>query len=178
MRKGDEVLLFNQKPIDEVVQNVKTSEFGNPESKTDQSLAEETLTMRVGSAGHKVPSGPVTFTVRHAGTNEVTTYQMNWIYLPEEISGSLSPILAAAEAKLLQYGSKGYQLVNSQQKKPLGEHPFFYSDMSAPFYSHYKSGLLKRDQALFTALQKSGQTYADEEEDDSFIGSDKSFIPG
>ncbi len=150
LRKGDEVVLFDGKPTHEVIQLLREKEFGNPESETDQALAESTLTMRLGSEGHIVPSGPVTVTVRHAGTNEITTYRLNWFYHPEKITRSHFPFLAPKE---LSFAS--------------GEaHPFFYKDMSTPLYKNYKAALSRRSKRLGT-----------DDDEDEFIGADTSFIP-
>jgi hypothetical protein len=176
LKKGDEVLLFDEKPIDEVVQELKKSEFGNPLSATDQALAESALTMRSGASGHIVPQGPVTITVRHLETNEVTTYRLTWFYQPEEISSSLSPLLAASESKLLQTNGLNYIVTKSYFKRPLGEHPFFYKDMTAPLFRQYKKASL-RSNLVFDKYRKQENIAAGKDEDDKFIGAKESFVP-
>lgn len=176
MKKGDEVLLFNGRPIDEVVQELKKSEYGNPSSATDQALAESSLTMRTGAAGNIVPKGPVTITVRHIGSNQITTYRLNWFYLPEEVNGSLSPFIVAAECKLMQTEGTYYNLTKSSFKKPLGEHPFFYKDMTTPLYRQYKKGVLRRKIAFDRFMKEEG-IVADSDDDDDFLGGKASFVP-
>lgn len=56
---GDELLTIDEKPIHDVIQEIKDRELGNPDSQTDQAFAELFLTMRVGSLGHKIPQGPI-----------------------------------------------------------------------------------------------------------------------
>ncbi|MFQ5728908.1 MAG: protease-like activity factor CPAF [Waddliaceae bacterium] len=176
MKKGDEVLLFNGRPVDEVVQELKKSDFGNPLSATDQALAEAALTMRLGSAGNIVSKGPVKVTVRHAGTNKKQTYRLNWFYLPEEISSHVSPLIAAAECKLLASNGNNYRQ-RGPRNKPLGEYSFFYKDMTAPLFNNYKTALFRRDQALYSHNNSEMLRNDEEEDDDFFIGAKKSFIP-
>lgn len=81
---GDEVLLFDGTPIDDVIQELKSDLFG-ADTLTAQSLAEIALTMRKGSLGHDVPQGPVKITLRSSRTKSKSTYTMDWGYIPEEI---------------------------------------------------------------------------------------------
>lgn len=182
LKKGDEVLFFNGEPIDAVVQTLQQLEFGNPESQTDQALAESSVTSRLGSKGHRVPQGPVTLTVRRAGTRQVVTYQMDWFYQEEEITGSLTPLLAAEQAKLLAIEGKSNAESFGKKKAPLGTLPFFYKDMTTPFFQDYKEGVEKSKQLLAQKMNQAKsvkEVEAEEEEDewDAFIGAEKSFIP-
>ncbi len=152
LEKGDEVILFNGLPIDAALQEFKLAELGNPESATDQALAEALFTLRTGSSGMRVPQGPVMITVRHASNHMMATYQLDWVYNAEEISDPFA----------------------NQSKKDFGtllcQHSFFYKNMTAPFFKSYKNGLTKRER-LFHSMQDS------DEEDDLFVGSEKSFLP-
>lgn len=171
---GDEVLLFNGKPIDEAVQAFKQSDLGNPLSKTDQALAESSLTMRSGSMGHLVPKGPLTVTVRHSGGDTVTTYRLNWFYYPEEITTSITEVEEIAQGKKTKNAAMGEFAVKSVlQGRPLGELPFFYKDMTAPIYRQFAKSNL-RAKHLFSK-EISGGIKADEE--DRFMGSKVSFVP-
>lgn len=174
IEKGDEVLLFNGRPIDEAVQALKASDFGNPGSLTDQALAESSLTMRSGSMGHLVPKGPVTVTVRHLGTDEVTTYRLNWLYYPEEITSSFAPIANAPDGASAQKDVMNYVITKSLFQRPLGEHPFFVKDMTAPMYRNFAKSL-SRAKNLFKKEMGGGEILAEEE--DRFIGSKESFVP-
>lgn len=82
---GDEVLMFNGRPFDEVMQEFKKKEFGDNSEKTDQGLAELLFTFRTGMQGHRVPSGDAAITVRHKNGEEVTVV-LKWNYQKEKIS--------------------------------------------------------------------------------------------
>lgn len=83
---GDEIVQINNTPIDKVVNQFKLDEFGNPESKTDQTFAEMYFTLRLGSFGHLVPNGHIILGIKRQGAKNVTNYDFTWDYYPEEIS--------------------------------------------------------------------------------------------
>lgn len=179
IKKGDEVLLFDGRPVHDVVQELKLLELGNPESATDQALAEEMLTMRSGRSGNLVPSGPVNITVRHAGSKQVHTYRLNWFYNPEEVTGTLSPVTVAKKTELISSDYNGMQFFFGKREKraPLGESPFFYKDMSTPIFKYRQEELAKRGKLLQEAVVKELALEDVNAEDDRFIGSKKSFVP-
>jgi hypothetical protein len=82
---GDELLKFDGRPVDEVINELKSNagRFANPQ--TDQSLAEMCLTFRSGQRGDVVPKGPVNISVRSVFKGDVYSYQLMWNYHPEHI---------------------------------------------------------------------------------------------
>lgn len=173
LKPGDEILTFNGKTIDEAVQDLKNSDFGNPESPTDQSLAESALTMRAGISGNIVPKGMVTISIKDSISGEIIFYNIPWLYYPEEVNTLSSHLTPKGNLFEEKY---------STSNKSLGTHPFFYKDMSTPLYKNYKSTLSKRTQGLkkFTKMHNENESDEDDEDEDlgdRFIGSVKSFIP-
>lgn len=168
LRVGDEVVLFDGVSVHDLVQSLKDSDFGNPESQTDQALAESDLTMQLGECGYVIPKGPVTLTVRHAGTKDVTTYRLNWYYYPEYITDPVSPFEIAKKAKLLTEAGGQYHVSNGD-RYPLGKHSFFAKEMVTPRYKKYKAACKRRAKAF--------EADYDDDEDDKFIGDTKSFVP-
>lgn len=163
INKGDEIVSFDGRPIHEVVTELKIEEFGYPETPTDQGLAEAFLTERIGFAGHIVPQGPVSFTVKHRGQKKLKTYRMNWFYYPEEIT---SPMTSESYTCM----AKGFSQ-RLQKKQPLGEHPFFYKNMSTYLYDSFKTVAKKRH------LQHVKSGHDVDDEDDGFICSEHGFLP-
>jgi hypothetical protein len=124
---GDEVLFFNDRPIANVILALKEEELGNPDSLTDQSLAEIYLTARIGAMGHRVPRGNVNVTIRHLNGIE-KTYTLTWDYNPEKIS----PGPFRAEA--MQMNSTH----NIQEKKPPSTWLNLHQEMTLPFHAYLK----------------------------------------
>lgn len=80
-QRGDEILSFDGRPIDEVVQELKLLYFGSANHDlTNQSLAENFLTSREAFRGFQVPRGPVHIQVRRKGDSKVRRYQLIWDY--------------------------------------------------------------------------------------------------
>lgn len=133
---GDEILSFNNAPIADAIQHFKDTEFGNPESETDQGMAEGFFTSRLGSLGHIIPTGQCTLTVKHKN-GAVTTYTPHWEYFPEQI-----------EPAYHQRSKKGW--VDTEEDVALSDHPFFTKKMSTPYAAALKGmydqlGLEERD---------------------------------
>ncbi|CUI16800.1 protease-like activity factor [Candidatus Protochlamydia naegleriophila] len=82
---GDELIAFDERPIGDVINELK--EIGNKNSNpfTDQALAEMKLTSREGQLGDLVPRGAVSITVQPAAKEGSVTYQLIWNYTPEKI---------------------------------------------------------------------------------------------
>lgn len=133
---GDEVILFNQRPIHEVVQEIKQREYCHSTEETDQALAEIGLTCRSGREGQIIPSGRVSLTVLTKGTRRKATYNLKWSYYPEQIGdfakiNEQNPLLYAAVAPIQ----------SSPLKTTFSE--FFNRKMIYPFWdakSSFKSG--------------------------------------
>ena len=85
---GDELLLFDGKPVDEVIRNLMQEEQRGANALTDQALAEMDLTQRSGERGLIVPKGRVKLAFRSKKTGKVHTAQMMWKYTPERIASS------------------------------------------------------------------------------------------
>lgn len=119
---GDEIVLIDGRPTHEVVTELKLRELGNPESATDQALAEIMLTMRDAAYGQVVPSGCIDITVKHA-KGQLATYNLMWMYSPEEITAGLQP---------------HNLLIPLQHDSP------FHKKMSIPFNEHRKKQAKKR----------------------------------
>ncbi|MEK7689725.1 MAG: protease-like activity factor CPAF, partial [Bdellovibrionota bacterium] len=83
---GDEVVALGDRPLGEVVAELKADMGGNT-SETDQSLAEIFVTRRAASRAMTVPRGPVTLTVKPRGSDKDYLHEMIWDYTPELISG-------------------------------------------------------------------------------------------
>ena len=82
---GDEILTFNERPIAEVIAELKECECGYNTPETDQALAEMLLTARRGDFGTKVPQGSVELTLKKKSSGAIKRVQMQWAYTPEKI---------------------------------------------------------------------------------------------
>lgn len=122
---GDEILAFNDEPIHDAVQRFKLEEFGNPESLTDQGMAEGFFTSRLGALGHVVPNGRATVKVRHRATGEIVTYTPEWEYRPEQIQSAFN-----------RKPKKGS--IELEEDQPLSDHPFFAKKMTTPLAAALK----------------------------------------
>jgi len=95
---GDELLMFDGKPIDEVINQLKVDELGNPASKTSQVLAEGILTQRLRAVGHHVPQGTLQIQFKKAN-GQIVAAEMEWVYAAEKIANkSLSPFKILTDA--------------------------------------------------------------------------------
>ena len=80
---GDELVAFDGLPVAEAIAELKRISYDDNTEETDQIYAEVFLTNRMGFTGLPVPQGLVSFTIRPRGTNELKTYECEWIYEPE-----------------------------------------------------------------------------------------------
>jgi len=83
--EGDEILIFDRRPIHDVIHELRLQEYGNNTLETDQALAEYALTYRRGELGQIVPTGKVEITGLKKGKNKTQTVTLTWNYTPEKI---------------------------------------------------------------------------------------------
>lgn len=93
---GDELVTFGDKPVDEAVKDILSSEVINS-SQTDQERAEQYLTNRSAARGFKVPHGPITIGVKPKGSDRVFSQQLIWDYTREKIAGPLEQALSSVQ---------------------------------------------------------------------------------
>lgn len=86
IQEGDEIVLFDGKPVHEVITQLKATETNNSNPATDQIIAEIFLTRRSAAAGMDVPCGPIMIAVKSKFSGKLETYQANWDYEPEEVA--------------------------------------------------------------------------------------------
>ena len=91
---GDELISFNNRPVDEVIQEIKRIELGNDGSisgdandATDQALAEIYLTSRKGSNA-PIPKGPICIEGKEKMADHPKICQLTWDYFPEWVADS------------------------------------------------------------------------------------------
>lgn len=101
LQPGDELLFIDGLPVQEVVAKICEREVGNSASKSSQGIAEELLTVAMGSLGHEIPQGEITLTCR-LSTGELASGIVSWDYYPEFItSKALKPNPFEAYAKVM-----------------------------------------------------------------------------
>lgn len=81
---GNQLFLFDSQPVDIVIEELKHAELGNAASRTTQILAEQVLTMRLGFAGHHVPTGPIKIRFQNS-LGAIIDASINWLYNPEKV---------------------------------------------------------------------------------------------
>ncbi len=81
---GNQLILFDSQPIEEIIEELKICEVGNPTSQTSQIMAEKVLTKRLGFLGHHVPSGPIKIRFKNAA-RKIINATITWSYNPEKI---------------------------------------------------------------------------------------------
>lgn len=124
---GNELVLFDSRPVAETIDELKILELGNPTSKTAQVLSEKFLTRRIGALGHAVPSGPnnITFITSDGQTINAN---INWLYQPEKIN---NPIIYKAQNSLFENLVKNanYGTLGTTSPKP------YKKNQKNPIYS-------------------------------------------
>lgn len=83
---GDEVVMFDDQPIQTAFDQIVREEFRGEINDTDRTLAERLLTKRLGLLGQKVPHGAIMIGVLKEGSGDVRNYQIAWDYTPEQIT--------------------------------------------------------------------------------------------
>lgn len=82
---GDEVVMFDDQPIKQAVDQLLKTEFCSHCEPTDQAFAEVFLTKRFGRLAHRVPRGVITVGIIKKGSDKVTNFQLVWNYTPERV---------------------------------------------------------------------------------------------
>jgi hypothetical protein len=83
--EGDEILTFGNRPIHEVIQELRVKEFGDNTIETDQALAELSLTHRRGDLGQTIPRGEIEIVGMKRGEDFTRSVTLTWNYTPEKI---------------------------------------------------------------------------------------------
>lgn len=96
---GDEVLLFDDIPIDQVVSEFRENEIGNNHPPTDQALAEMYLTMRDGECGNIVPQGSILITGIMKGSETPISHLIEWEYHSEKIASAFQKHIKKGKGK-------------------------------------------------------------------------------
>lgn len=118
MKVGDEVIAFDGMPIDQYVQNFRNEAFGPVGTGTDQRMAEQFLTLRLASRGNKAQEGPIEIQIKHSN-GKISTYNPQWLYVPEEIQNSFSAIQTIVSNKTHR---KKINHFSKKMETPLKEH--------------------------------------------------------
>jgi C-terminal processing protease CtpA/Prc len=93
---GDELIEFDGRPVQEVLNEIKLAKGRRAETPTNQALADCTLTDRKGTAGDLISNQLITITTR-TSDNNYQTNQLKWDYQPEKITSPLNVVLAAGQ---------------------------------------------------------------------------------
>lgn len=132
-KEGDELVMFDGRPIQEVIDEFKKNEVGHGYSNTDIALAETYLTYRDAALGHKVPKGPLIVSVKLQGSSTLSTYQLIWDYTPEKIPSGFNPsypILASIDCDTETQSNRIKSLCDLRMISPL------YKSLNHPLTTH------------------------------------------
>ncbi len=112
---GDELVLFNDKPIEEEISIVK-KEIAKSDTPTDQMLAELKLTSRRAARGMSVPRGTINIGVIPQGDTQVYSQQLIWEYTPELVSSGMKSFNSEKESIDFKSPLSKYSIINRQMK--------------------------------------------------------------
>lgn len=115
---GDEVVAFNGKSIDQVIQSMNHRLLSPDE--TEYAFSEAFLTLRMGSKGDLIPSGSVVLETISTITKKPQTHILEWLYFPELIQPRTARITEKKQTPL--------------NPKTVFSHPFFHKDRTHPLY--------------------------------------------
>lgn len=124
---GDELLIWDGRPIADVIRELQKREFGQNTYETDHALASTVLTERSGAEGHDVPSGRVTLAVRRQQSKRVENVHLEWDYTPEMVR-DLANVGTAFEAGVGIRTFRGGENWKTLAK----QNQFFHKEMVAP----------------------------------------------
>ena len=93
---GDELIEFDHRPINDVIQELKIFTTSNSNPMTDEEMAAMYLTRRSGRLGHITPKGSLRVKIRSASDDKVKTLEMTWKYTPEKVSNGFEGCLSAS----------------------------------------------------------------------------------
>lgn len=151
---GDELIEFDDVPIQEAINNIKAIDFADPLSETDQIFAEMCLTKRFGCLAHNVPKGPINVTIKSKGClSQPIKHKLEWIYFPELISNKFN---------------------ENEETNHLSSHAFFNKNWCSPLNEVLENQ--NNAQNIFTGHLLESDSY-DIETTNKFFGGQKSFLP-
>lgn len=165
INRGDELIQFDGRPIDEVVNGLKLAAGRFSNRQTDQALAELSLTFRSGERGDLVPKGSVNILIQALTTHKLHSYQLMWSYVPEAVK----PLSTHMRSLCL----------DSTPRKKLCQKKSFYNPI-AQLYHHplrtenrlgdYQSFIPNLGEVLYLFEGSSFYAYIYQNEDDQNIG--------
>lgn len=89
LQVGDEIISFGGQPIKRVLENIKQAKGRLANTATDQALADNNLTFRMGASGDKVPKGNELIESRSHQTGKTQRHHLSWYHQAEKISSPL-----------------------------------------------------------------------------------------
>lgn len=152
---GDEIISFNGRPIQEVLEEFRKVDLKRGDSLSDQSMAEMLFTNRSGAQGHIIPQDNVLLGVKHKGKRSETVYSINWNYQAERIRNI---DLVQPQSHFLCSIMEPVRALTPKQKVSLNQFATFKKSMLSP---HAKS------LALANSFESAGEG----------VGSRNSFVP-
>ncbi len=84
--EGDEILMLDDRPVDEVVQEFRMGEIGISNDDTDLALAELFFCCRFGALRHEIPRGKLKVTIKSHMHNDIVSHDIPWDYYPEKVT--------------------------------------------------------------------------------------------
>jgi len=125
---GDELLLIDHLPTDQVIGDLRAKEVGFNYEKTDMALAELFLTIRLGTLGHEIPQGKILLTGRKANSSSLVEHQLEWDYKSEKVC---EPFNALEK----QLRSNNFPLDRVRRRRPpFSKDSFFKKSFCFPQY--------------------------------------------
>lgn len=165
---GDELIEFDGRPIQAVLDELKQSSGRLGDTSTDQSLADQKLTLRLGASGDRVPQGGVSITTR------TTQSHLQWHYKPEKIASPWDFSFLAADlfspffrdkpplADRIKVALKKHSMIASHHQNRMEENQLRYGELGAvrsflPLLGH---PTWKYDLNLITQMESKNAGYA------------------
>ena len=132
---GDEILEFNSRPIQEVVEELIDENFNGDRSPTGYELAVRGLFLRKASYGQTVLSGSFTLTCKSSQTGQISTRTFPWLCAPELVANHYlrdrqAPMMSkSAEHTVNSFSQEISSLVSKNYSVALAEE-FNWRDIS------------------------------------------------